>query len=114
LSKQPCKYSKQRGITLPARSKKPTASRKADLAADLHYKAKLLRKQLSLANEALNVVMDLVGLKPGVDDKPKTSPAPKAARTSKAKPGPKKQAKPAAKTKAKPGPKPKAKPTPGR
>jgi DNA-binding XRE family transcriptional regulator len=98
---------------LPARSKKPIAPRKAGLAADLDQKVKLLRKQLSLANEALSVVMDLVGLKPGVDDKPKTSPAPRAARATKAKPGPKPKAKPGPKPradKARPGPKPKAKP----
>ena len=92
---------------MPVRSKKPTASRKTDLGANLDHKVKLLRKQLSLANEALNVVMDLVGLKPVMDDKPKTSPAPKAARTTKAKPGPKPKAKPGPKPKAKPGLKPK-------
>ena len=97
---------------MPIRSKKPTASRKADLTADLDHKVKLLRKQLSLANEALNVVMDLVGLKPVMDNKSKTPPAPKAARTTKAKPGPKPKTKPGPKPKtdkAKPGPKKPAK-----
>ena len=91
---------------MPIRSKKPTASRIVELNLNL----KVPRKQLPLVEEALNAVLDLAGLKSEKADKSKKPPTPKAARATKAKPGPKPKTKLAAKPKAKPGPKPKVKP----
>ena len=108
---------------MPVRTKKQTASRMVELNLNL----KIPRKQYPLVEGVLTAVFNLANLKPSHEkvDKQKATPAPKAARTTKAKsgpkaksdkakPGPKKQAKPAAKLKAKPGPKPKAKQAPGR
>ena len=96
---------------------------------ELNLNLKVPRKQYPLVEGVLTAVLNLANLKLSHEkaDKPKTTPAPIAARTTKAKPGPKpkvkpdkvkpgpkKQAKPAAKPKAKPGPKPKAKQIPGR